>query len=87
MSIIVILALVGLCVICNKLSRFFTRLGKLLEQMSDKAAKDIARDICHKEYIRSVEATHTKALRRAKDKIQDADYENRVREEINALTK
>ena len=83
MSIIVILALVGLCVICNKLSRFFTRLGKLLEQMSDKAVKYNY----HKECIRSVEATHAKALRRAKDKIQDADYENRVREEINALTK
>ena len=61
MSIIVILALVGLCVICNKLSRFFTRLGKLLEQMSDKAVKYNY----HKECIRSVEATHAKALRTA----------------------
>jgi hypothetical protein len=83
MSIIIILAIIGLCVICNKLSKFFTRLGKLLEQVSDKATKYSY----HKECIRSVEATHNKALRQAKNKITDADYKNRIRAEIDALTK
>ena len=83
MSIIVILAIIGLCVICNKLSKFFTRIGKALEQMSEKTISHSY----YKERIRPIEATHNKALKRAKNEIIEADYKNRVRKEIDTLTK
>jgi hypothetical protein len=41
----------------------------------------------HKEYIRSTEVAKSKALRRARNEILEADYEKRVKEEINDLTK
>lgn len=83
MSIVIILAIIGLCVICSRLSKFFTRIGKILEQMSEKA---ISRSY-YKESIRPIEAAHNKALKRAKNEIVEAEYKSRVRKEIDALTK
>ena len=78
-----ILAIIGLCVILSKMSRFFTKLGNIFDNIGNKITK---RDY-HKEYIRFAEATKNKALRKARNEILDADYEKRLKEEIETLTK
>ena len=81
MTIIAILAFIGLCAILSKVSKFFTKLGKIFDNIGSKMEHNY-----YKEHIYSIGTSKNKALRHARKEILDADYEKRIKEEINTLT-
>jgi hypothetical protein len=74
-----LLAFIGLIVVLSKGAKFFTALGKGLELLGDK----INEYSSHKEIQFEPK---NKTLRRLNKEIKDAEYNERVRKEIDALT-